>query len=362
VRLIVAVGARPNVVKVSSLIPELIRAGVDVDVAYSGDRTLLDGERSATVSFYGVEMMRPTWLIGPQSTGVTLSTGEEMIEFEHILATATADAVLVMGDSDATLGVSIAAAKAGVPVIHLEAGLRCGAMTYPDEINRVLISRVAAMHLTSTEDAIEALEDEGIDPERIHFVGSMLAESVYRHLDAIKTHEPCREAGFEPEGYFLASLRRKENLGSRERLEGILEGIAVAGLPTIMPDPHGLRATLESAGLTLPSNVTVVDAVAYRTMLALQRDAVAVLTDSGGVQEEACILGTPCVTVRPCTEYMATLRTGSNVLVDSSSQAVSHALSEARDASKGWVVPKRWDQAVSGRVVRALKRGIMPLN
>jgi UDP-N-acetylglucosamine 2-epimerase (non-hydrolysing) len=129
-----------------------------------------------------------------------------------------------------------------------------------------------------------------------------------------------------------------------------------------MPDPNGFRAAVQSAGLSMPGNVIVTEGVPYREMLALQRDAAAVLTDSGGVQEEACILGTPCLTVRTCTEYMVTLRAGSNVLVDSSSLAVRDTLAAALDAGHGWVVPKRWDQAVSGRVVRALKRGIIPLS
>lgn len=361
-RLIVAVGARPNVVKVASLIPELVRAGIEVEVAYSGDRGRMDSAPDGLVRFYGVEMVEPTWFISPDITQGHLSAAGEMLEYERLLATTDADALLVIGDSDATLGAAIAAAKAGMPVVHLEAGLRCGDLTFPDEINRVLISRVAAMHLTSTDDAIDALEDEGIEPERIHFVGSMLSESVFRHLDAIKTYTPCRELGFEPGEYFLASLRRRENLDEPNRLEGILGGLAAAGLPVVMPDPNGFRDAVRKSGLEPPGSIGFTEGVPYREMLALQRDAAAVLTDSGGVQEEACILGTPCVTVRTCTEYMVTLRAGSNVLVDSSAEAVSQTLVEARESGRGWVVPKRWDQAVSGRVVRALKRGIIPLS
>lgn len=362
-RLIVAVGARPNVVKVGPLLPELLRAGIDARVAFTGSRGVGHPEDTGgAVSFYGVEMMAPDWFLDIGTGTNAVQTGRAMAAFEELFAVARADAVLVVGDVNPTLAAAVSAAKAGLPVVHLQAGLRCGDLRVPEEVNRVLISRVAAMHLTPSERALENLEDEGIEPERIHFVGNMMAESVCRHMDEIRDLDAAGALGFSAKQYVLGSFHRPENLGNAERMREIVGGLARSPLPVVIPDTGGLKAAIESAGLEVPAAARLFASVPYRDMLALERDAAVVVTDSSGVQEEACTISTPCVTVRECTEHSATLDVGANRLAAADAEAIREALVEAMNSTASWRSPKRWDQAVSDRVVRALKRGIIPLS
>jgi len=363
VRLIVAVGARPNVVKVGPLLPELLRAGIDARVAFTGSRRVDHPEDAGgSVSFYGVEMMAPDWFLDIGTGTDAVQTGRAMAAFEELFAVARADAVLVVGDVNPTLAAAVSAAKAGLPVVHLQAGLRCRDLRVPEEVNRVLISRVAAMHLTPSERALENLEDEGVDPERIHFVGNMMAESVIRHMDKLGSHDATQAAGFPAGEFVLGSFHRPENLRSLGRMTGITDGIARSPLPVVIPDAGGFAAALDLLGIERPASLHIVNAVHYRDMLALERDAAAVLTDSSGVQEEACTIQTPCITVRECTEHSATVDVGANTLVAADAEAIRAALVQSISSTATWRSPKRWDQAVSDRVVRALKRGILPLS
>lgn len=361
-RLIAVAGARPHFVKIAPLVPELTRAGMEVDVVFTGSRGGGRAQPSQReMSFYGVEVPAPKWFLdlGSGTHGVT--TGRAIQALELLFGRERPDAVLVVGDVNAALAAAISAAKAQLPIVHLEAGLRCGDLSNAEEINRVLISRVAAMHLTPTEEALENLEDESVEPERIHFVGNILAESVLRHLDAISKIDVAARYGLARKEYVLACLHQELNLVNARRLTGILNGLACCGLPALIPDTSGLSGAIKTHGVTVPESVEIVDAVSYTEMLSLERDAAVVVTDSSGVQVEACVLFTPCITVSPTTEQTATIDVGANRMCDATFDAVSRAVSDLLGERSSWVTPKRWDQAVSDRVVRALKRGIMPL-
>lgn len=357
-RLIVVVGARPHFVKISPLLPGLEAAGHDARLAFTGSREMSRlADSPGEMSFFGVTVRQPDWFldVGAGTDGV--QTGRALIALEDLFAHETPEAVMVVGDVNATLAGAVAAAKLHIPVIHLEAGLRCGSMLVHEEVNRVLITRVTSMHLAPSEDAVMNLADDGVDPTRVHFVGNLLAESVLRHIDEVRRLDAAAAFGLERHGFALASFHRPENLEDPSRLAGIVAACRSLGMPVLCPDMGPLTSALHSSGTAIPSEMHLVDAVMYQEMLALQRDAVVILTDSGGVQEEACIVGTPCVTVRDCTEHVATLEGGANRLVEPTLEAILSAVAAARSSRKGWVAPKRWDTAVSERIVRALKLG-----
>ncbi len=363
VRLIVVVGARPHVVKISPLLPELERAGIHVELAFTGSRQgVRETEDGGNVGFFGVELPRPAWFLDIGTGTDATTTGRAMVAFEELFEGVLTDAVMVVGDANASVAAAISAAKAGLPVVHLEAGLRCGDLQASDEINRVLISRVAAVHLTPTEGALENLEDEGIEPERIHFVGNSMAQSVLSHLREVSSLSACTDFELAEKGYVLGSLRRSENLSHLPRLEAIMAGLARSPLPVLIPDPDGLGTALEDLGIAIPAAVRLVDPVEYRTMLALERDAAAIITDSSGMQVEACMVRVPCVTVRECTELTPTITSGANQLVEADPVLIRAALVAAVARPTNWAEPKRWDRAVSDRVARVLKRGITPLS
>lgn len=356
-------GARPNVVKIGPLLPEFERAGIDADVAFTGSRVIEHpDDAGVSVSFYGVAMAAPRWFLDIGTGTDAVMTGRAMAAFEELFAEERPDAVLVVGDVNPTLAATISAVKAGLPVVHLEAGLRCGNLSIPEEINRTLISRVAAMHLTPTERALENLEDEGVEPERIHFVGNIMAESVSRHLDDIVRLDAAASHGLARREYVLGSFHRPENVADPERLTEIVAGLGQVGMPVLVADTDGFAGAVEDARIEMPANVRIVGAVPYLEMLALERDAATVVTDSAGVQEETCMMFTPCVTVRDFTEQIATVECGANTLVAAEREAIVTAVESALEGRRSWVTPKRWDTAVSDRVVRAIKRGVTPLS
>lgn len=361
-RIILVAGARPNLIKVAPLLPELQRAGITAQVAFTGFESWgVPGTEPGHLSFWGVGLPAPTWFLEIDEGTSALETGTALVALERLLAHEQPDAVLAVGDHNATLALAIAAAKQRIPIAHLEAGLRCGDIGVPEEVNRVLISRVAALHLACDETSMANLAREGVDSDRVVLVGSVLAESVIRNAEVVRDLDAAAAYGLERGRYVIASVHCAENLDEPERCQAIFDGLNEVGLPVLMPDAHGASRVFESSGIRVGSVARVVGGVPYQEMLALVRDAAAAVTDSGGVQEEACMLGTPCVTVRRCTERRATVEVGANRLADATAAAISSAVGDALEGPRKWLTPKRWDKAVSQRVTRSLRRGVPPL-
>lgn len=360
-RIILVAGARPNLIKTAPLLPACERAGIVAEVAFAGPREWGATAESGFMSFWGVRLPEPRWFLDIREDTSAVETGRTLVVLERLLAEESPDAVLAIGDHNATLALAIAAAKQRIPIVHLEAGLRCGDLSVPEEVNRALISRVVGLHLASDEASMSNLVAEGVDPERIALVGSVLAESVIRNAEAVRAFDAAAAYGWSRHGYVIACIRHSENLADPERCRGILGGLEAAGLPVLVPDAHGFAASLSRYGIEPPVSVRIVEALPYPEMLALVRDAAVVVTDSGGVQEEACVFHTPCVTVRRCTERVATLEVGANRLAAADADSLGPAIIQAAEGPRKWVTPKRWDKAVSQRVVRSIRRGLAPL-
>ena len=188
-----------------------------------------------------------------------------------------------------------------------------------------------------------------------------MAESVLCHLDDIKKLDAVGTLGLTRNEYILASLNKPENLESRDRLRGVVEGLELLNEPVVIPDSSGLGAALDAEGMKVSDNLMLVPAVRYLEMLALQRDARCVVTDSGGIQVEACMVCTPCVTVRSETEYGATIAVGANRLAEADAADVFGRVTEALALQRTWNAPRRWDKAVSKRIARAMRQGVEPL-
>ena len=359
-RTIVIVGARPNFIKVGPLMPAFASAGIDARLAHTGqhyDTAMSD------VFFDDLEIPEPAWFLGVGSGTHAVQTGTAMMKLEELFSAERPDAVMVVGDVNSTLAGALAAAKLGIPVVHLEAGLRSRDMSMPEEVNRLVTDQLSSMLLTPVASAGENLIAEGVDPARIHFVGNIMAESVLRNLPRIEGREVPARSGFETGGYVLATVHRPENTDHPERLTAIAAALSSSPLPVLFPAHPRTRPLLAEAGLdTSGSAVRLVDPVGYLDMLTLLRDAAAIVTDSGGVQEEACMVGTPCVTVRRNTEREITVEVGANRLVPADALAIREALGNALVRRDGWERPERWDDEVASRVVSALESGVLPLS
>ncbi len=357
-RLIIVVGARPNFIKVAPLMPALTEAGIDAELVHTGqhyDASLSD------VFFADLAIPEPRWFLGVGSGTHAVQTGTAMMRLEELFASERPDAVMVVGDVNSTLAGALAAAKLGVPCVHLEAGFRSGDMSMPEEINRLVTDQLSAMLLAPTPDALEHLAREGVDQARVHFVGNIMAESVLANVDRARAREVCLRYGLAPGGYVLATVHRPENTDAPQNLEAIVGALGEAPLPVLFPVHPRTLPRLEPAGMAAGGSLRAIDPVGYLDMLSLQCDAAAIVTDSGGVQQESCMVHTPCATVRRNTELLVTLEAGSNRLVAAEREAIAAGLAAALGSSREWLVPERWDDKVSARVVEALQSGVAPL-
>ncbi|PKQ15985.1 MAG: UDP-N-acetylglucosamine 2-epimerase (non-hydrolyzing) [Actinobacteria bacterium HGW-Actinobacteria-7] len=358
-RVLVVVGARPNFIKVGPLMPALAGAGIDADLVHTGqhyDALMSD------VFFRDLEIPEPAWFLGVGSGTHAVQTGKAMIALEGLMIEHRPDALLVVGDVNSTLAGALAAAKLHIPVVHLEAGLRSGDMSMPEEVNRLVTDQLSSLLLTPTANAEDNLVAEGIGAERIVFVGNIMAESLLRHEQQARARQACTGFGLEAGSYLLATVHRPENTDNERNIEGILAALSDASMPVLFPVHPRTRAVLQQHLDRIENDlVTLVEPVGYLDMLSLIADACLVVTDSGGIQEETCMLDTPCVTVRRNTERQITEEIGSNRLAQANREMIGEAIGQALDAPRGWSRPERWDDQVAQRVVDALSRGIMTL-
>jgi UDP-N-acetylglucosamine 2-epimerase (non-hydrolysing) len=309
------VGARPNFVKVAPVwhgMRDL--GGVELELLHTGqhyDEALSDRVLAQ------LDLPQPDAFLGVGSGSHAEQTAAVMVGVERHLRERPADAILVAGDVNSTMAAALAATKLGVPVVHLEAGLRSGDWTMPEEVNRVVTDRVADLLVCPSEDARANLEREGIEPDRIAVVGNTMIDSLKRLLPAALAGSPRAALGLEPGRYALVTLHRPATVDDREQLLPLLDvlGDVARELPVVLPLHPRTRARLAEFGGAVPDGVLALDALGYLEFIALEAEARLVITDSGGVQEEASVLGVPCLTFRTTTERPITITLGTNRLV-----------------------------------------------
>lgn len=255
-------------------------------------------------------------------------TARTLIGVESAIAADRPDVVLVRGDTNSTLGAALAAAKAGVPIVHTEAGARSFDRTMPEELNRLIVDRIATVLCCSSDQGVANLAAEGIKTG-VTVTGDVTVDAVCANAPSESDAAAiAAEHGLKRGEFALATLHRAANTDDPERLRAILEGLGRVGVPVVLALHPRTAAAMSREGVTAPAGVRVVEPLVYRTMLALLRLARLLLTDSGGLQKEAYVLGTPCVTLRDSTEWTETVTAGWNRLAGADSDAIA---SLARD-------------------------------
>jgi UDP-N-acetylglucosamine 2-epimerase (non-hydrolysing) len=247
-------------------------------------------------------------------------TGKVLIAFEEILLSTKPVVVVVAGDVNSTLACALAASKLGIPVVHLEAGLRSGDWTMPEEINRVLTDRLSDLLLTHSPEAEPNLAREGIDVDRVRFVGNTMIDSLRRFESAARDRTVWSRHGVEERHYVLVTLHRPSNVDDPARLAAIIDGLCklATKAPVLFPVHPRTRSRLVARGAMTrleESGVRCLDPAGYLDFLSLESGAGTIITDSGGVQEEASALGIPCYTLRANTERPITISRGTNLLL-----------------------------------------------
>ncbi len=320
--------------------------------------------KMSDVFFQDLGMPAPDAHLGAGGGSHAQQTAKIMVEVEPVILREEPDVVVVAGDVNSTVAVALVAAKLGVAVAHIEAGLRSWDWRMPEEVNRVLTDRMSDLLFTPSRDADENLAKEGIDPGRVHFVGNVMIDSLHAALPRARESRIHQQLGVRKGEYALATLHRPSNVDEPAALERLLVALAeVSGrIPVVFPvHPRtcarlsvdaSLRARAEGArGLKLA------DPIGYLDFLALTANARLVMTDSGGIQEETTALGVPCLTVRHNTERPVTVEVGSNTLVGTDpAQVVPAAVAVLEGRGKKGRVPDLWDGRAAERIARILVR------
>lgn len=360
-RIMHVVGARPNFVKASAVwaaIEELALA--EQVLVHTGQH--YDYNMSGAF-FDELGLRLPDINLGVGSGSHAEQTANIMLRLERVVLHVRPDLVLVYGDVNSTLAAALVCAKLPVPVGHVEAGLRSGDRTMPEEINRLVTDCVADLLFTPSLDANVNLHREGVAPHKIHLVGNVVIDTLVRLLPAaerstILVELGLRDHGCPPRPYIVVTMHRPSNVDMPERLCALLAALHEIGscVPVVFPVHPRTAARIRSLGWTVDTTkVRLTDPMGYAQFLQLQKHAAAVITDSGGVQEETTYLGVPCVTVRTTTERPITVQLGTNHLLGDQIDQLPDVINAIlRGEWKRGQVPPLWDGHAAKRIAQVL--------
>jgi UDP-N-acetylglucosamine 2-epimerase len=327
IRVLTVVGARPQFIKAAPVSKALAAAGHQEFLVHTGQHY---DHGMSQVFFEELGLPEPDVNLGIGSGPHGRQTGEMLIKLEAVLEAQRPDRVLVYGDTNSTLAGALAAVKLRIPIAHVEAGLRSFNRTMPEEHNRVLTDHCADLLLCPTQTAVDNLAREGAT-QGVHLVGDTMYDAMLQFADIARCCSTIlQDLELEPKGYLLATVHRPYNTDNAERLRSILAAFAEIEEPIIFPVHPRTRQRMAEFGLANPQSVfcnpQLLEPVGYLDMLALQRHARLILTDSGGIQKEAYCLAVPCITLRPETEWVETVTAGWNVLADADPTAIVAAV------------------------------------
>ena len=353
-------GARPNFMKIAPIIHalqarqrqgsllrfRLVHTGQHYDEKMSGE------------FFIQLNIPAPDINLEVGSGTQAEQTGEIMRRYEALLLEQRSDLCLVVGDVTSTMACAITAQKQGIKVAHVEAGIRSGDWSMPEEINRMVTDSITNYFFTTSETANEHLKNSGVSAERIHFVGNTMIDTLLANLPRLRQPNCWSELGLQPKKYVVLTLHRPANVDDPDNLLALLEATstACAGLQIVFPVHPRTRAVLSKL-MNLPVNLHLLEAQPYLEFIHLVRDALAVVTDSGGITEEATVLGVPCLTLRDSTERPETITMGTNELLGTDLRLIAPAMVKVLSGAwKQGRVPPLWDGKTSDRIVSVLER------
>jgi len=359
-RIDIIAGARPNFMKIAPIIEALkaaeCRGG---QLRYRLIHTGQHYDRAMSGSFFEeLGIPDPDINLEVGSGTQAEQTAGIMVGYERVLLKEKSDLCLVVGDVTSTMACSIAARKFGVPVAHVEGGIRSGDWTMPEEINRVVTDSITNWFFTTSDTANENLRRAGISNDQIFFVGNTMIDTLLKNVPRLRPPACWESLKLEPQRYFVITLHRPANVDGEQQLLRLLHAIAegTKGLPVIFPVHPRTAKNLRARGQKLPS-MHYVDPLGYLEFNYLVKHAKGVITDSGGITEETTVLGVPCMTLRDNTERPETITMGTNELIGTDPNKLLPAL--ARLMAGQWkqgAIPPLWDGKAAERIVEQLER------
>ncbi|MEM0085046.1 MAG: UDP-N-acetylglucosamine 2-epimerase (non-hydrolyzing) [Candidatus Methanomethylicia archaeon] len=336
----IILGTRPEIIKMSPIIGELERRGIDFFILHTGQHYSYNMDR---IFFEQLKLPQPKYNLNVGSGSHAEETGKMMIGIEGVLLKEKPSIVLVEGDTNTVVAGALAAVKIGVVVGHVEAGLRSYDRSMPEEINRIITDHVSDILFAPTEVAKANLLKEGIDDGKIFITGNTIVDAVYQNISLIDDdNDILDDLGVKREEYFLVTVHRQENVDNEGRFRKIIEGLKLVeknfNIPIIYPIHPRARKRMYEYNIDA-NGITLIDPVDYITFLALERSARLIFTDSGGVQEEACILKVPCVTLRYNTERPETIEVGGNIIAGTEPEVILEKARIMMSRERDWPNP-----------------------
>jgi UDP-N-acetylglucosamine 2-epimerase (non-hydrolysing) len=372
VKLLHVVGTRPNFMKAAAVMTAvdrwnraartdggLFRPRINQILVHTGQHY---DEKMSRVFFEDLGLPRPNHYLGVGSGSHAEQTAKVMIALEPVLTAEQPDLVITVGDVNSTLAAALVAAKMGIPVAHVEAGLRSRDRTMPEEINRLVVDQLSDLLFTTSRDADANLAAEGVSTERIHFVGNTMIDTLKSHLPRALESPVVERAGLTRGEYAVVTLHRPSNVDGRQGLEQLVLTLnqVARKIPVVFPIHARTRARFAEFGLDTSfgngPSIVLSDPLGYLDFLCLMAGARLVLTDSGGIQEETTFLNVPCLTLRKNTERPVTITEGTNRLVDPENveavvAAVDEALASPLPPER---CPEYWDGHAGDRIVQVI--------
>jgi len=358
VKVLLVAGARPNFMKIAPLVSALEEhGGFECRLLHTGQHY---DEKMSKVFFEELGIPRPDEDLGVGSSSHAVQTAEIMVRFETVLLRERPDLVAVVGDVNSTVACALTAVKLGVPVAHVEAGLRSFDRTMPEEINRLLTDTISDLLFVTEPAGVANLEREGATGA-VHLVGNVMIDTLLSHRERARERGAPRRLGVEPGEYVLLTLHRPANVNEPDVFGGILDAIEEIGRtrPILFPAHPRTRTALAECGfdgrVRAMKGLRILTPLGYLDFMSLLTDSMAVLTDSGGIQEETTVLGVPCLTLRDNTERPITVDEGTNTLVGRDPDAILRAFAEIENGDgKSGRRPSLWDGRAARRIVEIL--------
>jgi UDP-N-acetylglucosamine 2-epimerase (non-hydrolysing) len=362
-KIISVVGARPNFMKVAPLYRAFKTYKEDIThlICHTGQHY---DEKMSRIFFEELELPKPDFYLGIGSGTHAEQIAGVMMAFEKILLVEKPDLVIVVGDVNSTIACSLVSSRLGVPVAHVEAGLRSFDRTMPEEVNRILTDAIADYLFVTEESGILNLGHEGVSKDKIFFVGNVMIDSLVYYLPKINSSSILEELHVDNQGYILVTLHRPANVdtaGGLQQLVDMLNRIAKKK-KIIFPVHPRTKNNLEKFGLLtkVSPDVLLIEPLGYLEFVGLIKNAFLIVTDSGGIQEESTYLQVPCITVRNNTERPVTTTVGTNRLIGTDTAKVASAVEEVLEGDnvKGGT-PELWDGHAAERICKIIIQKLM---
>jgi len=340
-RIAIILGTRPEIIKMSPVIRECRLRGLDYYIIHTEQHSKFEMDG---VFFQDLQLPAPQFRLAVGSGKHGRQTGLILEKIERVLLSEETDIVLVQGDTNTVLGGALAAAKLHIPVGHVEAGLRSYDRRMPEELNRIIADHASDYLFAPTRTAGDILRNEGITPNKIFVTGNTVVDAIKHNLEIARTRcTVLKEYQLDSRDYIIATAHRPENVDHPGNLKTLLSAMDLVqqrlSIPIVYPLHPRTEEMISRHGLKIPENIDVISPLGFLDFLCLEANASCVLTDSGGIQEEACILGIPCVTTRDSTERPETVKVGANVLAGIDPRRILSCVQEMIGKNGDWQNP-----------------------